>query len=671
MKWMNITTASLVSLMVLTLSGCGGEQQSIELTPVTPSAEQEAATNGSLVFDPISSNIPFPNDILFADTADGTLNISLSDDASASDPSRALNALDGFSTTAPLTVALSKRFSSDQLASAVKLYEVTTNASKVVTGLSATLTYGVDYVASLTSDAKTLVVLPLKPLAPKTSYLVVVTNALTDINGKNAVVGTTYGFLKQTTPLVDGEGNSITPGLPTSLASSLESIRQLTQYQLLVAVGAGLTRDDIVMSWSFSTQSVGDVLTQVTSGISNTSLAVQDSGVDTDAFGGLGAAHVYAGSLTVPYYLSTVPTGTTASPNAALSASWRGAGDTHLTQFNPTPVKTEDVTIPVLMTVPKSGSNWPVVIFQHGITQNRSNLLAVADALANAGYVGVAIDMPLHGITPTDTAAGLRNALLTERTFDMDLNKDGTVDESGSYFINLQSLLTSRDNLRQAVSDLAQLKAALGSITGLDVDESDVSFVGHSLGGMVGAVFARYATDLKASVFAMSGVQAAYLLDGSATFGPEIEAGLAAQGVTKGSADYSQFLRAAQTVMDAGDPVNHVAQVSVPTLLFEVVGDGNTGTDDQVIPNTVTTAPMAGTEPWVSLQGLNSVSASGAVTANKGVVRFTAGDHKSLLSTSASASATATTVMQGAMASFVATQGASVSLSDTSVVKQP
>ena len=58
-----------------------------------------------------------------------------------------------------------------------------------------------------------------------------------------------------------------------------------------------------------------------------------------------------------------------------------------------------------------------------------------------------------------------------ERTFDVDLinnatgaaGADGVVDATGTHFINLQSLLTSRDNLRQAETDLSVPDVAASS----------------------------------------------------------------------------------------------------------------------------------------------------------------------------------------------------------------
>ena len=68
------------------------------------------------------------------------------------------------------------------------------------------------------------------------------------------------------------------------------------------------------------------------------------------------------------------------------------------------------------------------------------------------------------------------------------------IDPSGTYFINLSYLLTSRDNLRQANADLLELAKAVptisydGNPTG-DFDGSRVEFVGQSLGSIIGTAF--------------------------------------------------------------------------------------------------------------------------------------------------------------------------------------
>jgi len=89
--------------------------------------------------------------------------------------------------------------------------------------------------------------------------------------------------------------------------------------------------------------------------------------------------------------------------------------------------------------------------------------------------------------------------------------------------------------------------------------------------------------------------------------------------------------------------------------MIEVVG-GAGSLPDQYIPNSVENAPLAGTELLAKVMGLQSASRS--VWNDKGVraiVRFTEGDHGSILSPVASVGATAE--MQGQMIKFLQTEG--------------
>lgn len=661
---------SAIFSVTLSLLGCGGDSQNINLDSSKPNAEQAATTQGSVIFDPLTSNIPYPNDLLFAGSKDGTLNIPLANAANLADPNYALNELDGFSTSTPISVAVSKTVDVSTVANAVKVYQVTTSAQKAVTGVIKTLVAGVDYQA--TAAGKTLLILPLKPLAAKSSYLVAVTNDLKDSDGLNIGRGATYGYVSSPKALVDGKGKSTVAGLPDASAVSLEPIRQLTQAQLAATDGAGLNRNAVVLTWSFSTQSIDDVLTTVTTGVTNSSLALADSGFTTNTFATGGTTKLYSGSIRVPYY-QTAPTA--ANPSLPLTSKWQGQTGGILTRYSvlagDTPKITAHVTIPVLASVPTTAmpaAGWPVVIVQHGITQSRGNLIMVADALAAKGYVGIAIDLPLHGVTPQSSLASLRNTQVLERTFDLKLlSKTDALDESGDHFVQVTNLLTIRDNMSQAISDLTQLKAALGSATGLTLDANNVSFVGHSLGGIVGAGFVKLTPDLKASVIAMSGLQASYIFKRLAPFTPNIVKTLNEQGIKVGSAEFDRLFLAGQMVMDSVDPVNRITDTSVPTLLFEVVGDGNPGSGDQVVPNTFADTRIGGTEPWARLQGLNTLTDSGAVPAAKGVIRFTQGDHATIIEPG---SGLTKQTMQEAMASFIATQGGSILVSDRSTIKQ-
>lgn len=632
-------------------------------------------------FDLTAKILPFPTNLLFSGSTDGTLNIPVANAADFSDPKVAMNALDGFSTVAPLSTTFSSPIDPDTLTPEnVRAFEVTLSGiGGAVTGITRELAFGSEFVATLSTVGppnSTLVILPTKPLKPRTSYLVMLGNGIKGAAGQEPQVSAHYLIAK--TP------NSLT-GTP---AAALEPVRVLVNYQEAALAGQGIDTGTILLSWTFTTQSTGIVLNAARTAAAGTA-AVGPTPVGTTANflppgASPGIANIHAGALTLPYYLENA----SASPTAPLTTFWQGAGGSNLTFLNPTPVARSTETIPLLVSIPNNQSRpaggWKVAIYQHGITTNRTTMLALADAMASAGFAVVAIDMPLHGLPP-----GHPLKSPSERTFDLDLvdnttgapGPDGVADSSGTHFINLSSLLTSRDNERQAVADLFALTQALETIDvdggGADFDPTQIYFIGHSLGGMVGSVFLALEPSVKSAVLGMPGGGIAKLLDGSATFGPRIAAGLGAKGVLKGSADYESFLGAAQTVVDSADPINYGAEAVTGrgVLLFEVVGDGAGSLPDQVVPNNVTAnapagtvrAPLSGTDPLATTMGLSRVSGTTVGSSLKSWLRFSAGDHASLLSPAASLAVTS--AMQGAMATFLASDGAMVSVSDPTVVQ--
>lgn len=622
---------------------------------------------------PGTAILPFPINFLFSGSQDGTLNIPAEDPQNFSDPIVALNALDGFSTVAPISTSFSGAINPATLtADNVRMFEVTlTGIGGAVTGITRELTFGLEFFPTLSSvdeTASTLVILPTRPLKPRTSYLVMLSDGIRSATGLKPQVSAHYLIAKTPNSLI---------GTP---AAALEPVRQLVNAQEFALANAGIDPASIVLSWSFTTQSTTEVLNTVRS----LSLASNpfSSLSDTQINSPLGAARIFAGVLDVPYYLTSA---VGPQDTAPLTTWWRAAnpafaGDTqrNLTALNPLPEVTETARLPLLVSVPQTSmpaQGWPVVIYQHGITTHRATLLAVADALASAGFAAVSIDLPLHGLPPEHPfyMEGL------ERTFDLDVvnnatgapGPDGIADASGTHFINLSSLLTSRDNLRQGVSDLFTLRRALATMAAGDhtFDTDNIYFVGHSLGAMVGSVFLAMEDSVHSAVFGMPGGGIAKLLDGSANFGPRIAAGLAANGVNKGTPAYESFMGAAQTVVDSADPLNHLAGTigQRGILMFKVIGD-------QTIPNNVMAdapsgtvpSPLAGTEPYAALLGLTPVSTT-TTGVDLAIVNFTEGTHASLLDPGPSLAAT--TVMHQSMAMFLATDGETVLITDETVVE--
>ncbi|MDA3904287.1 MAG: hypothetical protein PF441_12675 [Desulfuromusa sp.] len=682
---------------LLLLSACGGDNGDID-------GDLNLDRSGFTAYFDLSAGVlPFPTNLLFSGTEDGTLNIPLSDPPVASDaPKVAMNALDGFSTVAPMSTTFSSAIDATTLTpSTVRVFEVTLSGiGGAVTSITRELAFGFEFFATLSTvdpTNSTLVILPTAPLKSSSSYMVMLTDGIMSADGRTPQVSAHYLIAKSENPVFDGT-TSLHPAMDDETAESFETVRQLVNIQELNLTGAGVDTSTVILSWTFTTQSVGVVLNAARTAATGTS-AINPTSVGTTADlleAGPGLANVFVGSLTVPYYLTNTDTlDANGLPTDPLTTFWTAAGGNNLTAVDPTgavfpfetatPVKTSDETIPLLVSVPTTGSApWPVVIFQHGITSNRTSMLAAADSLAAVGFAVVAIDLPLHGLDSSSPlyAEGL------ERTFDLDLvnnttgaaldfaggeTPDGS-DSSGTHFINLSSLLTSRDNVRQAVADLFALTDALTTMDfdggGADFDTNNIYFVGHSLGGIVGGPFLALEPNVKSAVLGMSGGGIAKLLDGSASFGPRIAAGLAANGVLKGSADYESFLGATQTVIDSGDPINYASTVGTDrgVLLFEVIGD-------QVVPNNVMAdapegtvpSPLAGTDPLAYFMGLTPVGSTTTGTDLQAQLRFISGDHSSILDPSGDP--LVTSVMQQAMAVFLASDGDQVFVDDEIVLE--
>src|SRR6202035_363738 len=563
----------------------------------TPPTQPSAST---ALFHPAAGVLPYQNDLYFFGSIDGTLN---SQPANALMPNQAaINALDGFSTTA----VIRERFggalnpASFTAASIIIVPVTTDNLTKATTGvLGAPLVLNTDFSAGLGTEAGVgptiLEIKPLHPLLPSTclsggmflgtncatgtGYLVFLMDGTTDSSGNHAVPDTDYAAIK-----------AALPSCAAISDATLHGICQLTGAHMLIAQGVGLNPAHIVLSFSFTTESTVDTLALISATATAQTITVQHPPGFTTAALGLGLpghADLYVGVLSVPYY---------SSKTAPLTEYWHAppfpldTTSTVVTRFNPLP------------------------IFQHGITRNREDMFAVADSFADHGFVVVAIDLPLHGITsqtdplyaaganPLYAGLGLPASGSIERTFDLDVvnnttlapGPDGLIDPSGASFINLTSLLTARDNLRESVADLITLARSLPHLTlgaAGSVNPAAIHYLGHSLGGIVGGTFMGVipAAQVGTATLAMPGGEVAQLLRDSPTFAPVINAGLAASGLQQGTTLYEQFFRDAQTVVDAGDPINFIALAATqhPIHVIQVVGSA-TSLPDQVVPNSAT-----------------------------------------------------------------------------------
>ena len=673
-------------LAATAITACGGVD-SDESQPIVTEPDQGLFT---ALFNPTAAQVPFPNDIFFSETTDGTLNIPVS----AANPGlAAMNELDGYSTTASIYVDTTDTIAPGSLVYGQTVFLINTDTFAPVPATVSRADYA--------NGHNVIEIVPAGPLAPATTYVGLVTKNVVSTTGENLAADDAFASFQSlyaagVTPETVDTGDATTDALYGAIYPTFQ-----------VADGATIGAQNLAVSWSFKTQSIGNSLAAIEAGATSRAsgfvpvlrdpenpgagirtageLLMPASDLNDDGTPDIGTqADVYIGMIEIPYYTTDPLTGhwvpdSDICAQVVANVAELSEQPESTTAACPTPAEQDTFRVPVLLTVPNASAAGGdtingVTIFQHGITSDRSSMLALAGALADANQAQLAIDLPLHGITDTTSglyAGNLQDTFdgLVEQTFDIDADEDGEIDDSGANFINLTSLLTTRDSLRQAAANLIYLaktiptmdyNAAMGAV-GADFTGLPVSFVGMSLGAMTGTTYLASNTDANAAVLSVPGGILSELLTNSATFAPVINAGLEENGVIAGTRFYEEFLRNAQTVVDSGDPINYAATANAnhPVLMHSVIG-GAGNPPDQVIPNSATNA-------LAMAMGLTQITTTtGPAAEVDGIVKFTAGSHSSLLDPSSSTAVT--TEMQTQVANYVGSGGAYVPITDGSVV---
>ncbi|WP_290652033.1 hypothetical protein, partial [Aquisalimonas sp.] len=467
---------------VALLSGCFLFEDTRSAGGRAPEPDTTAAV---ATFNPTRESAPFPANFLFGfDSQSGLLQVDAPDNPFLN----ALRDLNGFSTIEPWTTRFTAALAPETLPEGVRVFVL--DGVQPPVEVEDELVFGQDFVAGLQDDGRQLVISPLQPLEPGTNYLVVLTDGLRSADGGAVVNSLSYRALKGTEAL-EGE------------AARLQALTD-AELSAVEAFDSSLERANVVLSWSVRTQNIGHTLQAARvsfedeqAGNRQLHLApLQVNGEPVPAPGG-GAA-LWVGTVNLRYGLGVPtdpgnPDDPVGLPAAApvLSTHWLCNGASCNTAaaigggltYDAT---VDDLWVPVVAAVPTddgAGEPYPVVLFKHGLRQNRADIVAVANQFAELGYVTVAIDLPLHGIVRDQVAetdpikavtellrAESVNALIersdvTERTFYVDVEGDNAVDPSGSHFLNVSQPLVLRDNLGQAAADMMALRRALTNLT--------------------------------------------------------------------------------------------------------------------------------------------------------------------------------------------------------------
>jgi hypothetical protein len=695
------------ALAAIVTAGCSSSVDNPpDVLPTDPTAGNGAPpTSAGLspnraLFSPNQGVLPYPHDAYFTPTpgvpTDGTLNVpssaffpaTLRLPSGVTEP--VVNALDGFSTQAPIKLRFSTAIDLTTSAAGIKLIEVHVDpATKATIGFPVTsspvrrvLVQDVDYIVETAPNIDaggTLVqIVPLKPLlanndAPGATrprdigYLVLVTNALKATNGAAIDPDADYATIKTA---------ALANTCATITDARLNALCNLARAHFGAAGVAGVSPATIVVSSSFTTESVDTVLRVISATVAASpppaTAVLPTPAIPTGVVvaGGPDLADLHFATIALPYYLSppiAPPAGTGTEP---ITTWWRAANpppaaaglqdpknERNLTRFNPFPQVNATLTAPMLVAVPrtaKPSGGWPVVIYQHGITEDRGTLALLADVAGQAGFVMVGIDLPLHGIMPNDPLyalsptnpmgpayAGIPTAYrVTEPTFNVDYvnntttapGPDGVPDSSGQHFINLASILTARDNVRQGAANLIALTRAVpfldvdGDSTP-DINADRIHFFGWSLGGIIGSAYMgtpyAVASVKSVSLFA-AGCGVMETLRQSPGYSPILNNGLAAAGIVTNSSLYFEFVHAAQAVVESGDGCNYAANwIAKPTLMQMIQGTAGNATrpTDQAVPNSSTLR-------LANLLGLPTITTTlTSATGARALTRFTEGGH--------------------------------------------
>ena len=665
-----LNSASLL-LAALILQGCESGTstgpQAIEFSPPErPSGQGFAA----LYAPPPYDVVPYPNDI-YNPVAAGTGSTLAVPSRITSPLAAAVNTLDGFSTVAKITAPFNAPIDTATLIPFNVLAPTGTETVYVFDAARGVpLVPGVHYAVGVSratgTNGSVLEITPLRPLAPKTTYGFVLTNGIRSTAGEAAGADQTFGAVRD----AHLAGLDSVPG-----ASELDPLFPAITPLIDAATALlGIPGASIVAAWSATTQSITDVLQQVQSDAAAMAHELAPMGISTGDLGlGLpGLANLYTGWLQIPYF---------GNPTDVLGSVWVNSDLAPPTAANPRPLPLGGLLrIPVLASLPVSASTTsgggpaqglPVVIFQHGVTSNRTAMIALADAFAFAGFAMVAIDLPLHGVTDTGSVfyqGSVDPRGVNERHFHLDnvgalgnLTPDGQIDDGWQIF-NVANPLNARDHGRQAVSDLFHL---IRTVPVLDFDGDDlpdldgdrIHFVGVSLGAIFSIPFVALNTEFStATLSSAGGPFSQFLVDPMAvTFGAPIRAAVEAAGLPFGSVGFDNFVRDLQTVLDSVDPMNYGAAASSghPVHMVGVLSD--------------TAVPMTLIDNVAEVMGLSSISTTtmdlGGV---RGIVRFNRGAHGAILNP---ADPAVTVEMQTQAVTFAATRGAVIRISNPEIVQ--
>ncbi|TNF24266.1 MAG: hypothetical protein EP329_25240 [Deltaproteobacteria bacterium] len=329
-------------------------------------------------------------------------------------------------------------------------------------------------------------------------------------------------------------------------------------------------------------------------------------GLPTDAID-----RVVVGALATPNFVSD-----TIYDEQALHTNGTFLGRNPLIDFttdNPLSLSTSAPSriVPYLAIFPKASEDPPpVVVALHGISRQKEDWLAAANALCASGHVVIAIDFYQHGARQRDIAVP---------EGDFGAKVDPVLAAGGQRFpdpfIDPTFLARTRDKLRQSIVDELALIRILASANGesplIDLDGDGtpddygaIHLVGQSLGSILGTMIAAVSPDVDRVVLSVPGGSLLQVLEESPALHGDIDVliyltanapgfGLLAgqtRAMLPDDGARQLFDRVAETVLAPVDPLTYAPAVlsgdlgnARPRVLVQLA------LNDLVVPNTTNT----------------------------------------------------------------------------------
>ena len=599
-------------------------------------------TATELAMDAPSQRVPLPFDPL-VDPKTKLVHLPSSPFDSARDATAklALNKTNGFGVAPVVDFELTRAIApATANAKTIHVYEIGAKARELVVAdvrvLPAT---GTASCATLpVADECRRVILSLDeaelPLAPKTTFAVVVTDGLAPRDGgvlRPMVMG---HFLRAKQPLVL-DGKSQVAELTLDQAELLEGVRSKVD-PLLRTVG----REHVLAAWSFTTMDAAPALQDslklpdaaafdptpnITSRKNvDPGLLGAPSQSELDAFASLFPQPITGDAVRTLFAprlrgVRRIIEGTIASPSTLDRTTRAARADAMYDR--------EDVRFVLALPQATPGTKIPVVMFGHGLVTDRRFVLMIAGALAKRGFASIAFDFPFHGertrctdraliAIPNPLPTAIRNldpslasnilsfpACPSGATCSSDgrcLDAHGTdagyamipltnmTVAGGSALIDTNDIAHIPDRMRQAVIDMAAVRRSLrlanwpALLDGTDLATDRIYYAGQSLGGILGAVYVALASDVERAVLNVPGADEVDLFNQSTFFGPQMQDFFDREKLLAGSYDRERMVDVGRWLIDTVDPQALSRQLATRPVYMQM------DQGDVVIPNFVT-----------------------------------------------------------------------------------